>query len=206
MPRAPRVDNRREQLLAAAAKVIQERGFADTRLSDVAREAGISPALVVYYFETRERLMVEALRYSEECFASAVAARLEQLSTARERLRELIQLTCTDRPTPEMPSGWGLWFDLWAQAARHPDAARYRAEFDERWRGRVADTVRQGVAEGDFVAADPDRFAQLLTALLDGLAVQVALADETVTPELACELAEELCDVMLSACEPLAGS
>ena len=172
----------------------------------MAREAGISPALVVYYFDTRERLMVEALRYSEECFATAVAERLEELRTARERLRELIQLTCTDRPTPDMPSGWGLWFDLWAQAARHPDAARYRADFDERWRGRVADTVRQGVAEGDFVAADPDRFAQLLTALLDGLAVQVALADETVTPELACELAEELCDVMLRSREPLARS
>jgi AcrR family transcriptional regulator len=191
------VDNRREQLLAAAAKVIQERGFADTRLSDVAREAGISPALVVYYFETRERLMVEALRYSEETFAEAVAARLEELGTARERLHELIQLTCTDRPTPQMPSGWGLWFDLWAQAARHPDAARYRADFDARWRERVADTVRQGVAEGDFVATDPDRFAQLLTALLDGLAVQVALADETVTPEVACDLADELCRLML---------
>jgi AcrR family transcriptional regulator len=197
MPRAARVDNRREQLLAAAATVIQERGFADTRLSDVAREAGISPALVVYYFDTRERLLVEALRYSEECFAQAVAERIAVLDTARERLRELIRLTCTDRPTPEMPSGWGLWFDLWAQAARHPDAARYRAEFDARWRTRVADTVRQGQQEGDFADTDPERFAQLLTALLDGLAVQVALADETVTPELACEIAEGLCDLVL---------
>lgn len=199
MPRAARVDNRREQLLAAAATVIQERGFADTRLSDVARVAGTSPALVVYYFETRERLLVEALRYSEECFGRAVDERIAELSSARQRLRELIYLTCTDRPTPEMPSGWGLWFDLWAQAARHPDAARYRAEFDERWRTRVADTVRQGQQEGDFADTDPQRFAQLLTALLDGLAVQVALSDATVTPELACDLAEGLCDLVLGA-------
>ncbi len=197
MPRAARVDNRRDQLLAAAATVIQERGFDDTRLSDVARVAGTSPALVVYYFETRERLLVEALRYSEECFGRAVDERIAGLTSARQRLRELIHLTCTDRPTPQMPSGWGLWFDLWAQAARHPDAARYRADFDERWRARVADTVRQGQEEGDFADTDPERFAQLLTALLDGLAVQVALADATVTPERACDLAEGLCDLVL---------
>ncbi len=199
MARAPQVDNRREQLLAAAATVIQQRGFADTRLSDVAREAGISPSLVVYYFDTRERLLVEALRYSEECFGQAVDEAIAQLGTARERLRSLIEFTCTDRPTSQMPSGWGLWFDLWAQAARHPDAARYRAEFDARWRTRVADTVRQGQQEGDFADVDPERFAQLLTALLDGLAVQVALADEQVTPERACSLAEGLCDLMLGA-------
>ena len=42
------------------------RGYADTRIADVAEHAGTSPALVIYYFKTRDQLLTEALRYSED--------------------------------------------------------------------------------------------------------------------------------------------
>src|SRR5215471_9906748 len=45
-------DQRREQMLRAALEVIQERGYADSRIADVAERAGTSPALVIYYFKT----------------------------------------------------------------------------------------------------------------------------------------------------------
>ena len=85
------------------------------------------------------------------------------------------------------------------QAVRHPDAARDRAELDERRRTMVAEIVRHGQCTGDFCGVDADRFAQTLTALLDGLAVQVAVGDETVTSALALDLATELCRRMLQA-------
>ena len=37
------------------------------------RRAGVSSALVIYYFGTRDRLLVDALRYSEESFYEADA-------------------------------------------------------------------------------------------------------------------------------------
>lgn len=55
-------------MLRAAAELICERGFGDTRIADVAKRAGVSSALVIYYFGTRDRLLVDALRYSEESF------------------------------------------------------------------------------------------------------------------------------------------
>lgn len=188
---------RREQLLAAAAKVIGERGFAETRLADVAGKLGISPALVVYYFGTRDKLLIEALRYSEDCFYEAVSEHLRGLSSARERLDALVRVTCSPEPALGLPAGWVLWFDLWGQAARHPEAARDRAELDDRWRTVVAGIVREGQAAGEFGPVDADRFAQMFTALLDGLGVQVALEDATITSERALALAAELCDLML---------
>ncbi len=197
MPTSTKGDARRDQLLAAAAKVIGERGFAETRLADVAQEVGISPGLVVYYFSTRETLLIEALRYSEDLFYTAVSDHLAGLASARDRLGALVRVTCSPEPTLGLPAGWALWFDLWAQALRHPDAARDRAELDARWRVVVADVVREGQATGEFGGMDADRFAQTFTALLDGLAVQIALVDETVTTERALSLASELCEVML---------
>ena len=59
-------DLRREQMLRAAAELIGERGFSETRIADVARRAGASPALVIYYFGTKDQLLTEALRFSED--------------------------------------------------------------------------------------------------------------------------------------------
>src|SRR5579863_1071072 len=59
-------EQRREQILQAALEVIVERGYADTRIADVAERAGTSPALVIYYFKTRDRLLTEAIRYAED--------------------------------------------------------------------------------------------------------------------------------------------
>ena len=63
---APATENneaRRIQMLRAAAELICERGFCETRIADVAKRAGVSSALVIYYFGTRDRLLVDALRY-----------------------------------------------------------------------------------------------------------------------------------------------
>src|SRR5262245_21011020 len=64
-------DVRRDQMLAAASTLIAERGFSDTRIADVAKRVGASPALVIYYFGTKDSLLTEALRWSERSFYTA---------------------------------------------------------------------------------------------------------------------------------------
>jgi hypothetical protein len=59
---------------------------------------------------------------------------------------------------------------------------------DERWRRTIAEIVRYGQERGEFGPADSEEFAVLLASLLDGLAVQIALCDRKVTPELVREL------------------
>ena len=67
-------DVRRDQMLAAAATLIAERGFTETRIADVAARVGASPALVIYYFRTKDNLLTEALRWSESAWYDAVYA------------------------------------------------------------------------------------------------------------------------------------
>src|SRR6058998_3293659 len=86
---------RRTQILKAAVETISERGLADTRIADVATNAGTSAALLIYYFGTKDRLLAEALAYSEEQFYAQTERELSALSTAREQLVRLIELSCT---------------------------------------------------------------------------------------------------------------
>jgi AcrR family transcriptional regulator len=182
-------DQRREQMLRAAREVIEERGYAESRIADVAERAGTSPALVIYYFKTKDELLTEAIRFSEDNWYATGTRRMEQIPTAAGKLAELIAMTCLPE-AEEVPTGsWVLWLDLWSQAARHPEVASVRQKFDERWRELIRSLVVAGQESGEFGPVDPEEFAVLFSALLDGLAIQIALADPTVSPARAFELA-----------------
>ena len=75
------------------------------------------------------------------------------------------------------------------QAFRHPEVSADRIELDNRWRAMIIGVVQDGVADGEATCADPHRFALTFASLLDGLSIQVALADPVVTPDLAYEIA-----------------
>jgi AcrR family transcriptional regulator len=173
-------DTRREQLLDAALAVIAERGFPDTRIADVAERAGTSPALVIYYFKTRDQLLTEAIRLSEDRWYAEGTQRIATLPTAARQLEELVAMSCLPEAEGEDAVSWSVWLDLWAQSARHPDVAAVRMEFDEHWRRTIADLVAEGQHAGEFAAVDPDDFAVSVSAMLDGFAVQIALEDPVV--------------------------
>ena len=138
-------DVRRDQMLAAAATLIAERGFSDTRIADVAARVGASPALVIYYFGTKDSLLTEALRWSERSFYAATEEMLRSTSTLRRRLEILVDLTLVPDKQTSLTSDWGLWFDLWAQAFRHPEVKKDRAELDAQWRDLIIRVVQAGI-------------------------------------------------------------
>ena len=186
---APATENneaRRVQMLRAAAELVCERGFSETRISDVAKRAGVSSALVIYYFGTRDRLLVDALRYSEESGYEAAERMLAEIPSLRERLSLLIQWTCVPEAENEIPGAWGLWFDLWAQAFRHDEVKAGRVELDARWRRMIADAVESADLDTED---DAKMFALEFSALLDGLSIQVALEDPEVDSTVAYDIA-----------------
>ena len=188
-PATEQNEGRRIEMLRAAAELICERGFGDTRIADVAKRAGVSSALVIYYFGTRDRLLVDALRYSEESFYEAAEKMLAEVKSLRERLSLLIRWTCVPEGNDEIPGAWGLWFDLWAQAFRHDEIKAGRAELDSRWRNMIVDAVKSAETSEFDTKVNARMFALEFAALLDGLSIQVALDDPEVNSDLAYDIA-----------------
>ena len=179
---ADTADQRREQMLRAALDVIEERGFPDTRIADVAARAGTSPALVIYYFKTKDQLLTEALRYAEDTWYEAGTRRMAAIPSAAGRLEELVAMNFLPEADTYPTTSWLLWLDLWAASVRLPEVASVRQKFDERWREMIHAVVLAGQEAGEFGPVDADDFALALSALLDGLAIQVALQDPSVGP------------------------
>jgi AcrR family transcriptional regulator len=179
-------DDSRERVLRAALEVIAERGFDSTRLADVAERAGVSPALVVYYFKTKDTVLTEAIRLGERSWYEAVDRRLQDRERADDRLEDLVAMTFFSDDGSGEP--WSLWLDLWAQSVHHHEVGEVRHEFDAQWRTKIRDLVVDGQRRGEFRKADPDDFAVALSALLDGFAIQIALEDSEVGADRAFSL------------------
>ena len=182
-------DQRREQMLHAALEVISARGYADTRIADVAERAGVSPALVIYYFKTKDQLLTEAIRYYEDNWYAVGQSRMAGLTTAAAAARGVRrdELRCPT-PTRSLAARGSCG---WTSGPRQPGTPRWpgvRQKSDERWRDVIAALVQAGQEAGEFREIDAASFAVYLSALLDGLTIQIALNDPVVDSVRAFEL------------------
>ncbi|HEX6332536.1 MAG TPA: TetR/AcrR family transcriptional regulator [Actinomycetota bacterium] len=177
--------DRHREILDAAARVITERGLAETRISDIAEQAGVSPGLILYYFDSKDRLLAEALTFANDQFYLRTSRETRRMATARDRLRRLVELSVPGLlPEYGRLDEWALWIEVWVRALRDADMAKDREILDERWRAQLADIIRSGVSSGEFSSdTDADELALRIASLIDGLAIQVVLNDSTVTPE-----------------------
>ncbi|MGW2711770.1 TetR/AcrR family transcriptional regulator [Streptomyces sp. NPDC004457] len=163
------VAERREELLRAAIGQIEARGVAAVRIADVAAALGVSNALVLYHFSTKEKLVAAAFTYAAEDDLARLRRLLDRRTTALRRLRSAVRWYA---PTGQA-KGWRLWIEGWAVSLREPALRQVTRELDEQWKAAIAGVIAEGVAAGEFACADPAGTALRLTALLDGLAVQL---------------------------------
>jgi hypothetical protein len=105
---------------------------------------------------------------------------LRTTTKLRDRLEILVEWTLVPDKQTSLTGDWGLWFDLWAQAFRHPEVKKDRAELDAQWRDLIVRVIQAGVDAGEIEPLDIETFAIMWGSLLDGLVVQVALDDPVV--------------------------
>lgn len=163
------VQERREELLRAAVEQIEARGVAAVRIADVAAALGVSNALVLYHFSTKERLVAAAFTYAAEGDLAHLRKLLARRTTALRRLRAAVRWYA---PAGQA-KGWRLWIEGWSASLREPALRDVARDLDRQWKAALTEVITEGVAAGEFQCPSPMDTALRLTALLDGLAVQM---------------------------------
>lgn len=171
-------DERRRRILAAAITVLRERGFAGTRVADIAATAGTSPALVLYHFSSLADVLVAALESVEDDYY----ARLEVQVTddPRDVLAAMAALSAESGPAF---GDWQLWIEVWVRARHDERIAALRRASDERWRHAIREVVLSGIDRGIFTVDDLQGATLRIASLQDGLAVQAVLGGAGLTPD-----------------------
>lgn len=159
----------RDRVLRAALDLITEVGIDGVRLAEIARRAGMSSGQVMYYFTTKEHILLETLAWREHQDTIRRRAALAKVTGAWRQLERFIGLYLPSSPAD--PS-WILWLEAWARAPHNRQVSQLIEELWRPWRDDLAAIVDRGVQEGAFVrpAAIGD-FTLRFVALLDGLAL-----------------------------------
>lgn len=172
------VEERRKEILETTCEVVIERGFAATRIADVAKRLSVSTSLIHYHYDSKEQLLAEAFSHYARKDLAELHAEIEAAPNSLAQLDRAIQ--------DYVPEGsgdmeWMLWIDAWGEALRNPMMKKISQELDEQSVELLERVLSGGVASGEFRCADPSASALRLTGLIDGLAIQFAAHDGLLT-------------------------
>ncbi|GGU96434.1 TetR family transcriptional regulator [Streptomyces litmocidini] len=171
MARSKDQEARRAQLGEAAARALLNRGLEGLRLRDVAEEAGVTPAAVLYYYEDLDALMYETFQQGMERFCREREAAVERHADARERLTACIASGVASGPQDRLPR---LLFEYWPRTLRDPKAAALDSALTERQISVYQGVLVLGEAQGRFTLTDPARLvAANFVAMEDGYQMDV---------------------------------
>ena len=158
-----RKDARPQELLAAAIDLFVERGFASTRLEDVAKRAGVSKGTLYLYFENKEELFKAVVR----------EAILPSLGEAELTVAEFAG-SSADLLGVVMHGWWehvgatkasGIVKLMMAEAGNFPELAIfYHEEVIQRWTVLIEGLLRRGVERGEFRPMDVSVMVHVLIA------------------------------------------
>lgn len=163
MARRTRKEQRPEEILEAALEEFVAKGYAQTRLDDVARRAGISKGLVYVYFSTKEELFKAVIRRFLVPHVELLRSRVDTWQLSSEALLrgpvlELMKQVASSRIHE-------LLRLLIAEGPRHPDlTAFYYREVVSRGIGLMQAIIERGVARGEFRPTPLREFPQLVVA------------------------------------------
>jgi AcrR family transcriptional regulator len=192
-------DTRRAELLDAARRVIQRRGFAKATVGEITGEAGASVGLINYHFGSRDDVVAEAFAAAAHDDLAELEATSRRHADPRARLAAYLELAAwTDR------DAWQMWIGAWGEAIHTEPLRRTLQEFERGWRSVLAVVLADGDRQGCWRCSDPEDVAALLVAAMDGIGLHATLHPGDVAPEVACAWARRLAEQELAVTLPSA--
>jgi AcrR family transcriptional regulator len=138
-------------IVRVAYRRLAERGFEGLRVRDVAAEAGINHATLLYYFPSKAALIHGVVDHLLQEFRTSriprSAAGRDAFAPREELRQEFEDLACRFRETPEL---FVVLAELHGRARRDRAVARALAEMDRLWHSHLLGILRRGVRAGVF--------------------------------------------------------
>jgi AcrR family transcriptional regulator len=176
----------RDRVLGAAMGIIVEKGLDKLRLSEIGERCGMSTGHVLYYFGTKDRILIETLLWSER---EVTDERRRSIAGADPGWPQLDTFVETYVPMESADPRWSLWAEVWARRL-HTDYSEELTRVDSEAMDDLRGILSRGRRVGAF-RTPPKDFARRFVPLLDGLSIHVL--ERTLTRSQALSLAHAHC-------------
>lgn len=195
---------RRAEMMRAAAACLAEDGVGAATVRAVAARAGVTPGLIRHHFGGIDGLIAATYRHVGATVSEAIDAALAAApAEPRARLSAFVQASFA----PPLLDGdlLATWLAFWGRVRRDAEIRALHGEIYSAYRARLAGMLA-AAAQAAGRPIDADRAALALTALLDGLWLELCLDPSTFSPEEAVRIVEGFIDGLLSgALDPAGG-
>ncbi|MFJ2778025.1 TetR family transcriptional regulator C-terminal domain-containing protein [Kitasatospora sp. NPDC087315] len=211
-PRPRRPARPREEVFATARAAIAEHGLARLTMAGLGRQLQMSAGHLLYYFGSKDQLLLETLRWSEEQLGTRRHAALtDGVPTdgaltdgirpgagpdVWARLGEYVRLYLPEGPGDPR---WILWVEVWGRSPASEELRQGQLEIEAPWQADLVVLIENGTAAGHFAPGPAVERAFQIRALLDGLAVPLALGLPGARRTKALHLADSACRALLGA-------
>ena len=180
--------DRKQDILKAAMDLILAEGAANLTIRKVADAAKISTGLVLYHFETKDRLIEEAWR-------SALAILGERINApadigSMDWMEGYLRSRILDWESSGLISGL-LWLEYWNHVARNPELHVVHSKTYAEWQAVEVERLRQGLKANELRSdLDPTLIVDMFHTLICGLVVKTAIDSDSITPDRAFSIAQ----------------
>ncbi|MEP7289661.1 MAG: TetR/AcrR family transcriptional regulator [Chloroflexota bacterium] len=180
-PRPDVSEERRNQIIESAIKVLAREGFANTRMDDVAVESGLSKGLLYWYFKSKEEIIIAI---ADVLFGAALH-KLQNFplegQTARALLENYIEIYIADlrgllKFTP-------IIYEFYALAFRNRAVRQVMQEYLHRFVAILEPLVQRGIDTGEFASGNAQQITIAIGAAFEGTLLLWAYDPEMVQVE-----------------------
>ena len=190
MPKQGMETQRRSALVEATIHEIGARGSLDVTVNQIAKRAGMSSALAHHYFGSKEQMFNAAMRHILSLYGAEVRGALTMAKTPRERIEAIIRASFS--PRQFQPECVSAWLNFYVQAHKSEAARRLLNIYQWRMRSNLRHAVRQATG------GDGRTLTRGLAAMIDGLYLRQALANEPLAAEEAIAVMMDYLDRFLA--------
>ena len=161
---------RRGEIIRAAAAVLGRQGCADTSMKEIAREAGVAPGLLHYYFESKDELLGAVVGELDRQMSETWTSALEGIDDPLERI--VAALDAAAGQCARNPAMWRALVDLSLLGLSIPAIQARCREFRRRFAAGIEAEVRQALGRlPAYTLVPPRDLAGVIAAAIEGAAM-----------------------------------
>ncbi len=160
-------EERQHQLIQATIRSVAKHGLTDTTMSTVAGEAGLSQGIINLHFQSKERLLVETLRFLADEYTHSWEKALEAAGDSPAQ-GLAVRVAADFKPPVSDRNKLAVWFAFWGESKSRPTYRKICADSDRSDRAEITRLCRE-LGEQTGSRADPETVAASLSAMTSGL-------------------------------------
>ncbi len=175
MPRLVNKQQKREIILQAALRVFAQKGFAATKMNDIAQQAGIGKGTLYEYFTSKEDLFFETFFHLFEQYDQIFQEKLQLTPNPIEKIKLIIQIYFVEF-TQQNFDFMQIMMDYWMASARQHHHQNFNLlSLYKNYIQLIAQILQEGIEQNIFRPHNTQHYASILLGLLDGLFLQLFL-------------------------------